>query len=49
MAGPRCERQKHIYLLRMEVRLLKLKSVLNACLFNSVLHCCFKDVDFDIS
>jgi hypothetical protein len=35
-------------LLGMAVRLLKLKSMLNACLSNSILYCCFKYVDFYI-
>jgi hypothetical protein len=35
-------------LLGMAVRLLKSKSMLNACLSNSILYCCFKYVDFYI-
>ena len=34
--------------LGMAAHLLKLKSMLNACLFSSILYCCFKDVDFYI-
>jgi hypothetical protein len=47
MAGPDCERLKYISM-GMAVHLLKLKSMLNACLFNSILYCCFKYVDFYI-
>jgi hypothetical protein len=35
-------------LLEMAVHLLSLKSMLNVCLFNSILNCCFKYVDFYI-
>ena len=34
--------------LATEVHVLTLKSMLRACLFNSILHCSLKDVDFYI-
>ena len=49
MGGPDCERLKYIYLLGMAVHSLKLKSMLYACLSNSILYCCFKHLDLYIS
>ena len=44
MAG-RGPRTAEVHLLGMAARLRKLRSMLNACLFNPILNCCFKYVD----
>jgi hypothetical protein len=45
MAAPDCERLNHIYGYEQQVLYSSLISMLNACLFNSTLYCCFKYVD----
>jgi hypothetical protein len=48
MAGPGCERLKYIYCWKWQFIYSRSKSMLNACLFNSILYCCLKYVDFYI-
>jgi hypothetical protein len=45
MAGAGVRTAEVHLLLGMPVHLLKLKSTLNACLFNSMLNCCFQYAD----